>query len=357
MPSLSINKSDLEDLGISLKDILTAIPKSKQSGGDVIKIKKRKKVKKRKKIKKNPQVQSQSQFKPFPNQTAAGGGGGGFGFNNAIPNVTKVEVRSDPQPNNQKSDETHKQLQLYHSEISGKLNDMKKQQDYNTYGLRTMGEYILTNGLQGQNNPPPSSLSYIPRQSLRSPVVEEVDVTDRFGNIPSNDPYVDFQFDSQPTDDANLDSNAVDIQPSDPTELNQFLNESQPDQTEQPADEPVEDIDPFPQPTIEPQPKLKQDVFELMKQGSLKQQQELELAKKRGRPVGSKNKSKSNPLSSEAISETSNVNTRSNQGALLNQTFQTTDRIAKEATTKATPKVEEGKTEQVTKPTKRDQVR
>ena len=343
MPSLSINKSDLEDLGISLKDILAAISRSKKSGDDVIKIKKRKKVKK-KKVKKNPQVQSQtqSQLKPFPNQTAAGGGGGGgFGFN-AIPNVTKVEVRSDPQPINQQSFDTHKQLQMNHSELKGQLKDIERRQNYNTYGLQTMAEYIWTKGLQGQNNPPPTNLSSIPSQSFRSPRVEEVDDTDRFGNIPSNDPFVDFQFDSQPIDETNLDTNAVDTQATDPTETQpaDIVESIEPDEADEtlPIDmNPQPSFDPSPQPTQQSPRKL--NAFELMKESSrkqqqdalVKQQQDASVKKKRGRQPGVKNKPKPNPLTSEAIAESNNINTRRNHGELLNQNFETPNRVAKAA--------------------------
>lgn len=47
MPSLSINSKDLDSLRINLKDLLKAISQTKSSGGEVIKIKKRKKKVKR----------------------------------------------------------------------------------------------------------------------------------------------------------------------------------------------------------------------------------------------------------------------------------------------------------------------
>ena len=58
MPNISINKSDLQDLGISLKDILLAITKSKHSDINVIKIKRKKTKKNRKRNQKPKQMSS-----------------------------------------------------------------------------------------------------------------------------------------------------------------------------------------------------------------------------------------------------------------------------------------------------------
>ena len=97
MPNISINKSDLQDLGISLKDILLAITKSKHSDSDVIKIK-------RKKPKNNrTRNQKPKQMSGIAKCSQTGGGGGASIYNPSPmpPIVTNVMTSGSTDKDNQ----------------------------------------------------------------------------------------------------------------------------------------------------------------------------------------------------------------------------------------------------------------
>lgn len=289
MPTLSINKNDLEDLGISLKDILLAITKSKHSNGDVIKIKKRKQ-KRKKKVKAKPLTT----FKPFPNQT--GGGGGGV-FGNIAPAVTKIEVKTDPQNNN--------------AEINAKLDYMNLIQNYSANGLYRIGYHIVNNGLQGQNIPPPSGLSDIKPISFRpNPRVEEVDINDGYGNISSQDP-----FSNQSTAQFDIQQPAGDqpIEPLDAGDQQSVSNQPYIDQS-------------LPIPSFEPNPGSTTDAFAMLKNSQASAINQNVKTKQ-----GSKNQQKDHPLSSENIMTSFNrAATRSSHQQLINQDFKTPTKYAKQ---------------------------
>lgn len=181
MPSLSINNKDLDSLGINLKDLLKAISQTKTSTEDVIKIKKKKGKKQRKKrlLKSTSGMSKVANMNPFPIQQPkfsnypTNGGGGGF------PIQTKVEIKSEPQTQQQKQDEATKQ-QI--AQLDQQVINIRQQQQIQNQGMNLTNQgvaYLIKN----QQN----QLMYHPYNTpFREPVVNR---TDRFGVIAKNDFY------------------------------------------------------------------------------------------------------------------------------------------------------------------------
>ena len=172
MPNISINKSDLQDLGISLKDILLAITKSKHSDSDVIKIKRKKPKKNRKRNQKPKQMSS-----TFVKYSQTGGSVGSASIYNPSPMppiVTNVMTSGSTDKDNQ-INSIKNQIEDFKRDNEMKLitqqNQMTNFQNMNHLGLR-----LIYNKLE---NP----LTNINSMNFREPPA--VDRTDRFGIIPT----------------------------------------------------------------------------------------------------------------------------------------------------------------------------
>ena len=278
MPNISINKSDLADLGISLKDILLAITKSKNSNGDVIRIK-------RKKPKNN---RKRNQFSKHPKQPkfsrTGGGGGGGSSMINTVPsapNVTNVMTSGSSDKDNQINSMKEQQNYIKHQIDDFKRdNEMKlitqQNQLSNFQNMSHLGMRLIYDKI---GNP----LSNIQSDSFRP---KPVDKTDSFGIIPNYDFY-------------------------DNTSRVQVIDESQ-----------------IPEQPIEPE---QQQLPEPASFDSALQQEVQREEKKKGRPKGSRNKPKEHPLAKETIEKEMELpNTRSSNNPLLNAENITPDRVAKE---------------------------
>jgi hypothetical protein len=295
MPNISINKSDLEDLGISLKDILLAITKSKNSSSDVIRIKR----KKRKRVKKKSQPKQPLQ--PKYSRSVAGGGGGGVynplpGVYNPLPVVTNVTTNSSTDKDNQiigiKDQQNYikNQIEDFKKDNEIKLitqqNQLANFQSMNHLGLRLIYDKI--------GNP----LSNISTTNFREP--QPIDRTDRFGIIPSSDFY-DNTIGSQFIEEALIQEQVI---------PDQAIPEPEIQQPEQVIPEPVEPVS-----------------FETALEEEVQKEK-----KKAGRPKGTKNKPKEpSPLTQEAIAQEMELpGTRSSRVTLTNPEMATPDRFAKE---------------------------
>ena len=295
MPNISINKSDLEDLGISLKDILFAITKSKNSSSDVIRIKR----KKRKRVKKKSQPKQPLQ--PKYSRSVAGGGGGGVynplpGVYNPLPVVTNVTTNSSTDKDNQiigiKDQQNYikNQIEDFKKDNEIKLitqqNQLANFQSMNHLGLRLIYDKI--------GNP----LSNISTTNFREP--QPIDRTDRFGIIPSSDFY-DNTIGSQFIEEALIQEQVI---------PDQAIPEPEIRQPEQVIPEPVEPVS-----------------FETALEEEVQKEK-----KKAGRPKGTKNKPKEpSPLTQEAIAQEMELpGTRSSRVTLTNPEMATPDRFAKE---------------------------
>ncbi len=319
MPNISINKSDLQDLGISLKDILLAITKSKNSGSDVIKIKKRKR-----KGRKNPRQPKQPKY-----SGNVGGGGGGGGMSGMIPRQapTVTTVVTGGLPDNKESQfNVIKDQQSY---IKSQIEDFKRDneikmkaqqnqlayyQDMNRLGMGVIYNKILEN-----------PLTKIQTGSFREP--EPVDKTDRFGIGGSTDFY-----------DSSIGSGRFEMideeipfqPPQDPVE-EQMID--QPDQQDIP--------DLTTELTTPEQSNLKQETFDNPPEDkptpfeeALQKEVQKEEKRKAGRPKGSKNKPKEHPMTQQTIATDNELSTRSSKTTLLNPEMTTPDRFAREVNAK-----------------------
>lgn len=301
MPSLNINKKDLEELGINLKDILSALSKSKN---EVVKIKRKKrKNKKNKKMPKklSPFPQEKQKFSMYPYTS----GGGANIFNPTPQPITNTKIDlTTTQPSQSKEqveyfksalEQIKNDNQLALRVQENKLDNLAGMSNYNLLGLKTIYDKI--------NN----SNKINPLTDIQTGYYEEeeVNLTDRFGITPKNDFYTYAQ-----TYTDNNEDETYDLQP--PMEENTIIME----------DIPQEDIDVSVQkePQEQPQPQPQQennDFFEKVNE---------EIAKRgRGRPKGSKNKSK-NPL----VSENNKINTRNTGQELINVNNQTPEAFAKQ---------------------------
>ena len=284
MPNISINKSDLQDLGISLKDILLAITKSKHSDSDVIKIKRKKPKNNRKRNQKPKQMSS-----TFVKYSQTGGGVGSASIYNPSPMppiVTNVMTSGSTDKDNQ-INSIKNQIEDFKRDNEMKLitqqNQMTNFQNMNHLGLR-----LIYNKLE---NP----LTNINSINFREPPA--VDRTDRFGIIPTTNFYDD--------------TNRIQIIEEIPTtEQEQVVINQTPIPEIQPQD-PIEQPSPF--------------------ETALEQEVQKE-KKKSGRPKGSRNKAKEpSPLTQEAIAQEMELpNTRSTNNILTNPEMATPDRFARE---------------------------
>jgi hypothetical protein len=283
MPTLSINKNDLADLGISLKDILLAITKSKQSGSDVIKIKK-----KRKQYKKKPKGIAKQPRQPKYSSPAGGGGGGGASIYNPSPApiITNITMKGTTDEDNQKN-----LAEEQKSYIKNQIEDLKKDSEAKMItqqnqladfqSMNHLGMRLIYNKLE---NP----LSNISAKNFREPPA--VDRGDRFGIIPQSNFY---------DDTVRIEFADDEAQSPDPVSA-----ESIPTTEALPVSEPFET--------------------------ALEQEVQKEQKKKAGRPKGSKNKPKQ-PLTQDAIAEDMALpNTRSSLADLINPEMATPDRYARE---------------------------
>lgn len=283
MPNISINKSDLQDLGISLKDILLAITKSKNSTSDVIKIKK-------KKPRKNKNKKQQKSKRPTFSHTGVVGGGGSSSVPTVVTNVI---------PNNSTSDKDN-QMNIIKNQIEDfkRDNEMKLLTQQNQLehfqSMNHLGMRLIYNKLE---NP----LTNISSSSFREP--QQVNRNDGIGIIQNHNFYdntgsgrVQFLDEEPPLTETSM----IDILPT--------INESLP------VDQPIEI------------PQVKEPIsFETALEQEVQKEE-----KKRGRPKGSKNKPK-NPLTQEAISQDMELpNTRSSRIDLTNPDMITPDRFAKD---------------------------
>lgn len=324
MPNISINKTDLQDLGISLKDILLAITKSKNSNSDVIKIKKRKR-----KGRKNPRQPKPKQ--PKYSGFSGGGGGGGGGNDGFIqrqaPNITTVVTGSGSADNKDSQFNAIKDQQNY---IKSQIEDFKRDneikmkaqqnqlayyQDMNRLGMGVIYNKILEN-----------PLTKIQTSSFREP--EPVDKTDRFGIIPTSDFY-----------DSSIGSGRFEMideeTPFQPPP--DQIPEQTTDQTTTELDQ-MQDIPDLTTETVTPdQSNLKQEIFDTPPEDkptpfeeALQKEVQKEEKRKAGRPKGSKNKPKEHPLTQQAIATDNELATRSSKSTLLNPEMATPDRFARQ---------------------------
>jgi hypothetical protein len=183
MPSLSINKKDLDELGISIKDILKAITKTGKND-DVIKIKRKRKKKKTKKPKLN-EIAKKPTFTNYPSN-----GGGGFYSSQPIYN----------NPDN-KQDDSARRLEEHKNNIYGKIEDLKID-----------NEKKLTNF---------QSMNHLGLRLIYDKIDEsQPNKTDRFGIIPTNNFY----------DDSNRVEILEDAEPAPP--INETAIQPEPDRVD-----------------------------------------------------------------------------------------------------------------------------
>lgn len=276
MPNISINKSDLQDLGISLKDILLAITKSKNTDSDVIKIK-RKKPRKKNKPKSNPLLRKK--VPNFYGKIPSGGGGGGIFSHSQTPAPIVTNV-TNAIPNNS-SAEKDNQMNYIKNQIEDfkRDNEMKlltqQNQLTNFQNMNHLGMRLIYNKLE---NP----LTNITTGTFRQQ--QPVDRNDGLGIVATNNFY---------------ENNRVEIiDDEQPTELN--------------VDEPVKTEDGIS--VLEQVPENEdgitpveiQPVEPVSFESALEQEVKKEETKKLGRPKGSKNKPK-NPLTQEAIKQDTEI--------------------------------------------------
>jgi len=255
MPSLSINNKDLESLGINLKDLLKAIAHTKSSPDDVIKIKKRKAKNKKgkKRVIKSMSTSGMSKIpnlNPFPVQQpkfnsfipVAGGGG-------VFPTQTRIEVKSEPQTQQQRQDETTKlqmaqlenQIVTQKKQLDQQINDIQQQQQIQYQGMNLTNQgvaYLIKN----QQNP----LLYHPYNTpFREPVINR---NDRFGVVSKNDFYENARTNEGLGIEV-LDAEPIFTEPQDETDTSIFQNvpseaEQQPQDQEQPEEKTQEPTTP-----------------------------------------------------------------------------------------------------------------
>jgi hypothetical protein len=322
MPSLSINSKDLDSLGLNLKDLLKAIAQTKSSGDDVIKIKKRRKKVKRIKTKGNKLsgLSKVSTINPFPpaqkmsNLPPQVSGGGGASFQ-PPPFQTRIEVKNEPQK--QTDNSTQQQLEKFQNEMSSQIKNINDNQ-------KTTGLYILYNNQyrdQWGNYQVPSGLANLQPRSYMRGEPEQVDMTDRFGIVPTN----------------NFDNTAVTNEGSQITELppDEVIQEDIPTETPTSTEQsdiakanvneleiPLMDLLPSQTPTSSETKLTSDNVFDIMKEEM--KTIPIEQIQKRGRGRPPKN-----PLTKENIE--ANRKTRSNTGSeLVNPSNITPDKYAKE---------------------------
>lgn len=324
MPNISINRNDLKDLGINLKDILKVLTNTTGDEIKIKKIKKSKKMKKKNKVlghgpsKTRPQAElrrkdPRDQFNPFPNPNQPKfqqypNTGGSSGFNAPIINITNP-VGKDNNNNDSK-------LEKLNEKLDNKFNQLQTQNQTTYNGLIQAG-YALHHIMNNQNNPPPLTYAY-KSNSMNRYAPSPVDYFDGNGIIPNNggvsntnnnmntfiDPNID---DSQNVDELqNLDDSQL---PLDDSLLG--LNRQQ----EISIDEGI-----FPSEEEElPIENKPRNVFDLLRQDVKNAE------KRKGRPKGSRNRK--HPLSSESLSQ--DYNTRTSGQTLINPQFQTPDTFVK----------------------------
>lgn len=311
MPNISINKNDLKDLGIDLKDILRAITKTK---ADEIKIKK---IKKSKKIKKKLKKNVKQVYNPFPDsnqprypQYSSGGGGGSHGPIITITNPTNPTDKDD-------------KVDKLNENLDKKLNQLESQQSTTSNRLLQAG-YALRYIMNNQNNPPPLTYAYQSNSLNRNRQSQSpVDFNDGNGIVGTNNFYDTANTFVDTSNDIN-NSNTFDDQDTSIEETEKLVQSPQkfkdidltgPDSDEEDYVYPIEEKQ-----EIKSEP---MNVFDLLKQDIA----DAEKKKKGGRPKGSKNKPKQHPLSTESISK--EYNTRTSGQTLMNPNFQTPDQFLK----------------------------
>lgn len=299
MPNISINKSDLEDLGISLKDILLAITKSKNSNSDVIKIKKKKKQKANKKRNKAPR-----EPKFTRNFGNLGGNGGGSGaLPRQAPSITTVvtgggSTDKDNQLISIKEQQNYIKNQIDDFKRDNELKLITQQNQMSTFqNMNHLGLRLIYNKI---DNP----LANIkPSPNFRS---QPVDYTDKNGIFPTYDFYDDTSR-VQILEETPIPEQSIPQPMDQQTEQNDVGQDLGPifDSSESPIVQPIS--------------------FETALEQEVQKEE-----KKRGRPKGSKNKPK-NPLTQEAIAQDTELpNTRSSRDTLINPKMVTPDRFARE---------------------------
>lgn len=312
MPNISINRSDLKDLGINLKDILKVLSNTKD---DEIKIKKIKKSKK--KNKKNKKSRKDPEFNPFPKsnqpkfpQYNNAGGGGSHG---PIINITNP-VGKDNNDNDAKLEKLNEKLDKKFDKLQ-----LQNQTTYN--GLMQAGHALHSL----MNNPPPLTYAYRPNLMTRN-IPSPINSNDSHGVIANNNFYNNTNtahFIDQDIDDSqNVDDSLLGQGTSNTRQQVELFDDSQLPlndsllglnrQQEISIDEGI-----FPSEEEElPIENKQQNIFDLLKQDVKNAE------KRKGRPKGSRNRPR-HPLSNELLSQ--DYNTRTSGQTLINPQFQTPD--------------------------------